>query len=219
MSLGLYHLLRWVDQGVSPPHANRVLLDRDVTNDGSAMALDAHGNPLGGIRNPYVDVPTAKYRPINTAAEPLIANPSAYVASEWPTGRVSHVPLERVSGTASGDERLRKLYGNKRDYVKKVEALAGDLEREGWSPPLYRPLILADATRSTLSASTRQKRTPFPTAPDGAEAGAAVHVELSGRRNIGESATASRRQSPPAIHALHGCERAAFRPHGMRTGP
>ena len=27
MSLGLYHLLRWVDQGIAPPHASRVLLD------------------------------------------------------------------------------------------------------------------------------------------------------------------------------------------------
>ncbi|HET7133911.1 MAG TPA: alpha/beta hydrolase domain-containing protein, partial [Gammaproteobacteria bacterium] len=43
-SVGLYHLLRWVDQGIAPPHAARVLLDRDTTNDESMMALDAHGN-------------------------------------------------------------------------------------------------------------------------------------------------------------------------------
>jgi len=144
MSLGLYHLLRWVDQGVSPPHASRVLLDRDVTNDGSAMALDAHGNPLGGIRNPYVDVPTAKYRPINTAAEPLIAKPSAYVAANGLQGAQTMCRLSAYQEPLAKDE-LRKLYGNKRDYVKKVEARLGDLEREGWSLPLYRPLILADA--------------------------------------------------------------------------
>jgi len=37
------------------------------------MALDANGNPLGGIRNPYVDVAIAKYSPVNTAVEPVIA--------------------------------------------------------------------------------------------------------------------------------------------------
>ena len=80
-AVGLHHLFRWVDQGIAPPHAARVLLDRDVTNDGSTMALDAHGNPIGGIRTPWVDVPVAKYTPVNTAAEPLIANPSAYVTA------------------------------------------------------------------------------------------------------------------------------------------
>ncbi len=62
MSVGLYHLLRWVDQGISPPHAARVLLDRDVTNDGSMMAdSTSTAIRLGGIRSPYVDVPIAKY--------------------------------------------------------------------------------------------------------------------------------------------------------------
>jgi hypothetical protein len=84
MAVGLHHLLRWVDEGISPPRADRMLLDRNVGNDGSMMALDAHGNGLGGIRSPYVDVPTAKYVAINTAAEPLIANPSAYVAANGP---------------------------------------------------------------------------------------------------------------------------------------
>ena len=75
----LHHLLRWVDEGIVPPRAPRILLDRDESNDGSTMVLDAHGNPLGGIRSPYVDVPTAKYAPVNTAVDPVIANPSEYV--------------------------------------------------------------------------------------------------------------------------------------------
>jgi hypothetical protein len=144
MSVGLHHLLRWVDQGIAPPHANRVLLDRDASNDGSAMALDAHGNPLGGIRNTYVDVPTAKYRPINTAAEPLIANLSAYVKANGLQGAQIMCRLSAYQEPLSKEE-LRKLYGSKRDYVKQVETRLGELEREGWSLPLYRPLILADA--------------------------------------------------------------------------
>jgi hypothetical protein len=144
MSVGLDHLFRWVDQGIEPPHANRVLLDRDTTNDGSTMALDEHGNPLGGIRNTYVDVPTAKYTPVNTAAEPLIGKPSAYVAANGLEGAQIMCRLSAYQESMSKED-LRKLYGSKRDYVKKVETRLGELEREGWSLPLYRPLILADA--------------------------------------------------------------------------
>jgi Alpha/beta hydrolase domain len=143
-SIGLYHLLRWVDQGISPPRAPRILLDRDASNDGSMMALDANGNPLGGIRNPYVDVPTAKYTPINTAAEPLIKNPSAYVAANGLPGAQIMCRLSAYQEPFS-KEKLKQLYGTKRDYVRKVEARLDELERQGWSLPLYREVILADA--------------------------------------------------------------------------
>jgi hypothetical protein len=62
MSVALDHLLKWVDKGTVPPRAPRILLDRDQSNDGSMMALDQYGNPQGGIRTVYVDVPTAKVR-------------------------------------------------------------------------------------------------------------------------------------------------------------
>ena len=61
MSVALDHLFKWVDKGTVPPRAERILLDRNEYNDGSMMALDEHGNPRGGIRNTYVDVPMAKY--------------------------------------------------------------------------------------------------------------------------------------------------------------
>jgi hypothetical protein len=143
-SVGLYHLFRWVDQGIAPPRALRILLDRDTSNDGSMMALDANGNPLGGIRNPYVDVPTAKYTPINTAAEPLIKNPSAYVATNGTQGAEIMCRLSAYQEPFS-KEKLKQLYGSKRDYVRKVEARLDELERQGWSLPLYREVILADA--------------------------------------------------------------------------
>jgi alpha/beta hydrolase family protein len=56
MSVALDHLFKWVDKGTVPPRADRILLDRNQFNDGSMMALDEHGNPRGGVRNPYVDV-------------------------------------------------------------------------------------------------------------------------------------------------------------------
>ena len=146
-SVTLHHLLRWVDEGVTPPRAQRILLDRDESNDGSSMALDAHGNPLGGIRSPYVDVPTAKYAPVNTAAEPVIANPSEYVRVNGLPGAQTMCRLSAYQEPFS-TEKLRELYGSKREYLRKFEARLDELEREGWSLPFYRDTILADVAKT-----------------------------------------------------------------------
>src|SRR5688500_16849439 len=50
MSVALDHLWRWVDKGSVPPRAERILIDRNESNDGSVMALDEYGNARGGIR-------------------------------------------------------------------------------------------------------------------------------------------------------------------------
>ncbi len=145
-SVSLHHLLQWVDKGVVPPRAQRVLLDRDATNDGSTMALDANGNPIGGIRSPYVDVPMAKYAPVNTAAEPLIANPSEYVRVNGLQGANIMCRLSAYQEPFSA-AKLREMYGSKREYVRKFEARLDELEKAGWSLPLYHDTIMADVAK------------------------------------------------------------------------
>jgi hypothetical protein len=137
MAVGLDHLLRWVDEGVAPPRADRITTEGE--GDDLHMALDAHGNPLGGIRNPYVDVPTASYTPINTPADPPIANPSAFVA-------------QREGGAAQmfTADQLRELYGSPAAYVAEVEASLDAAEAAGWSLPMYREMVLADARAITF---------------------------------------------------------------------
>ena len=54
-STALYRLDEWVRTGVAPPAGPRFQFD------GSALALDADGNALGGIRLPPIDVPVARY--------------------------------------------------------------------------------------------------------------------------------------------------------------
>ena len=130
MSVALYHLLRWVDQGIVPPRADRILIDRNRNNDGSLMALDEHGNAKGGIRNPYVDMPVAKYTARNTAA---------------PTNGNALLCGLSVYTTAIPKAELKKMYGSKSNYVKKVDARLKELEKAGWSLPVYHDLILADA--------------------------------------------------------------------------
>jgi hypothetical protein len=146
-SVTLHHLLRWVDEGIVPPRAQRILLDRDESNDGSTMVLDAHGNPLGGIRSPYVDVPTAKYAPVNTAADPVTANPSEYVRTNGLQGAQTMCRLSAYQEPFS-QARLRELYGSKREYLRKFEARLDELEKQGWSLPVYRETILADVAKT-----------------------------------------------------------------------
>lgn len=145
-SVGLNHLLRWVDRGIAPPRAARVLLDRDTSNDGSTMALDAHGNPLGGIRTPWVDVPVAKYGPVIAAAEPLIANPSDYVKANGLQGAQTMCRLSSWQEPFTA-ARLRELYGSKREYLRKFEARLDELEAQGWSLPVYHDMLVADAAK------------------------------------------------------------------------
>jgi hypothetical protein len=143
-SVSLHHLLRWVDEGIVPPRAPRVWLDRDVENDGSQMILDEHGNPLGGIRSPYVDVPTATYVASNVAADPLPAEVSAYVQANGPQGAAIMCRLSNYQYSFDG-AKLEDLYGSTRAFRRAFEERLDELEAEGWSLPLYRDMILADA--------------------------------------------------------------------------
>ena len=90
------------------------------------------------IRNPYVDVPTAKYTMIN---EP---NPNSTGPG---MGRLQTPLLCMLSGweTVMTPAQLKKLYGTPKKYVKKVETRLNELEKEGWSLPVYHDIIMSDA--------------------------------------------------------------------------
>ena len=143
MSVGLHHLFRWVDEGIPAPRADRILLDRNADNDGSQMLLNEHGNGTGGIRNTYVDVPTARYVAVNTAAEPPIANPNWWV-TENTNGAAIMCRLSAYQIPFSA-EKLQELYRDPQSYRRAVEARLDELEAAGWSLPVYRDMILADA--------------------------------------------------------------------------
>jgi hypothetical protein len=143
MSIGLHHLFRWVDEGIPAPRADRILVDRNTDNDGSQMLLDEHGNGVGGIRNPYVDVPTSKYVAVNTAAEPPIDNPNWWITQN--AGGAGIMCRLSAYQTPFATAKLRELYGNPQEYRRRFEARLDELEAAGWSLPLYREMILADA--------------------------------------------------------------------------
>ena len=142
MSVALNHLVQWVDKGTVPPKAERVVMDMWTGNDGSLMQLDDVGNPKGGIRNPYVDVPTAKIIAGNVGTGPA---PAPVAAGQIPRmGPSLLCSLSAYVEPLSADQ-LKKRYGSSANYVKQFEAKLVEAEKAGWSLPVYHDLILADA--------------------------------------------------------------------------
>jgi hypothetical protein len=147
MSIGLHHLLAWVDKGTVPPRADYITVDGDM-KDGSLMALDAHGNVKGGIRTTYVDVPVAKYGVPNEAAPQPIPNPSSHVRARQ-GGAAFYCGIAGYEAALPADQ-LKGLYSSKEDYRRKVERRLEQLTVAGWFLPVYKSLVLADAAKVSL---------------------------------------------------------------------
>jgi hypothetical protein len=137
-SVALHHLLQWVDKGISPPHAPRVIMDMYAQNDGSLMQLDQYGNAMGGIRSTWVDVPLFKY---------TMHNPPNPASTGAGSGRMQTPLLCYLSGwqTSIDAAVVKKKYGSPANYVRTVEKRLKELEAEGWSLPVYHDVIMADA--------------------------------------------------------------------------
>lgn len=146
MSVALHHLVQWVDKGTVPPRADRILMDRSTAHDGSRMALDEAGNPRGGIRSPYVDVPVVRYGFPNEGAVPPTPNTVAWVALR---GEAGIDQLCRLTGyqIAMTPAQLKQQYGSQSNYLAKVRQRVDELTRQGWSLPIYRDQILVDAAK------------------------------------------------------------------------
>jgi hypothetical protein len=149
MSVALNHLWHWVDKGTAPPHADRYYVDFNTDGDGSLLALDEAGNVKGGIRNPYVDVPAAKFGVPNSGAEPPIKNPHPFIAARGEAAQ------NQLCGLANyqinfGEAQLKKLYKDKKSYQARVQQRYDELVKEGWALPVYRSVVLADAAKVTF---------------------------------------------------------------------
>ena len=150
LAQGLDRLIQWVDKGKTPPRAEYVTVDNDTANDGSVLALDGNGNPKGGVRNTYVDVPAYRYIAPNEASTPPIPNPSPLVAAQGPGGPELFCGIAAYQLPLSGDQ-MKALYKDKKTYQKQVEQRTNELIKEGWVSPAYKQLILSDAAKVTFA--------------------------------------------------------------------
>ena len=133
-ALGLNYLVDWITTGNTPPHAPPIAVDQNTENDGSPLALDEYGNAKGGIRNVWVDVPTATngvFGKGKTDAQDRLCQLAG-----------TKVPLPEAT--------LKKLYPNKNDYATKVEGRLKDLVAQGWFLPEYVDMVLRDARAAQL---------------------------------------------------------------------
>ncbi|WP_026550694.1 alpha/beta hydrolase domain-containing protein [Arthrobacter sp. Br18] len=97
----LQNLDLWVRDGVAPPRAEPILVEN------GAPVLDEFGNVQGGLRSPYLDVPTSTWYGTATGAS------FCFIAGY-------ERPLD--------DETIAGLYPTHRSYVKAVKDNAKDLE-------------------------------------------------------------------------------------------
>jgi hypothetical protein len=121
----LERLDAWAARDETPPRSKRLTLDRD-----GAVKLDENGNPLGGVRTIYTEVPTARY----------VAENGGGAACERFGGGQEPFPKEL----------LASLYQSHDDYVRKVTRRAKRLERAGWLLPADARAVREEAAGSDI---------------------------------------------------------------------
>ncbi len=133
MAMGLDHLIQWVDKGIVPPRADRIVVEN------GAIVLDENGNAKGGVRNTYVDVPNAKYGVPNNAA-PDKANVT--IGGQQTAAFYCSIAGYEIPMPA---DKFKAMYKSHKAYEKKVEDRLKQLVKDGWFLPVYTKQVLSDA--------------------------------------------------------------------------
>ena len=124
----LLHLIKWAANGTRPPSADKIqitFVDKKPT-----VVRDEHGNALGGIRLPDVEVPTATH----TAAILGFADPLGLRGKTEPFSA----------------EKLAELYPTRDEYVAKVTAAANAAQDAGFILPARVNEYIAEAKQANL---------------------------------------------------------------------
>lgn len=128
-------LQNWLTSGVPPASAPRM----SVAGTPPAYVLDTHGNVLGGIRTPYVDVPIAK----------LSANGQAGGIDGLENSGSSFCFLFGTT-TMFDNTTLQSLYPNHTSYVAAVNAATDSAVAKGYLLEADGSLIKQSAQASTI---------------------------------------------------------------------
>lgn len=104
---------QWAQRGIAPPRATRIGVRNGGTED-AAYINDEHGNASGGVRSPYLDVPTATYQ-VHSSGPAVCNNLGRATPFSWAT--------------------LEALYGNSDNYANQVKRSLDSLVEQGWVRP------------------------------------------------------------------------------------
>jgi hypothetical protein len=111
-------LTKWIDFNQPPPHAPQI---ETTSSTPPTIVFDKLGNALGGVRTPFVDVPTATYTPTDTVAH---------------TTEFSGFCFLYGYNTPFSDSTLDSLYRSHPDYFGKVLLDSDALVAQGfWLAP------------------------------------------------------------------------------------
>ena len=108
VNAAFWNLDNWVRTGAPPPRAERIAV-KDFGIPQAAFDVDQFGNAKGGVRSPYIEVPTATY------------------AAQSP-GQCNNI----VSKTPFDWSRLQTIYGTPKTYTDRVRAVVDRLVKERW---------------------------------------------------------------------------------------
>ncbi len=145
------NLEKWIKDKTPPPSAERIQVEKPTEMDPTLfpprfgyLILDENGNQKGGVRTPYIEVPTATYYTWYTSAVPIPipsgTSAGAKVDRNWLYG--FKVPFDQ--------EKLKKLYGTQENYVRLVWESVDRLVAQRWITPADGWRIKDEAARSDL---------------------------------------------------------------------
>jgi hypothetical protein len=100
----------WVTKGTPPPRADRIGV-RDMGTARASFITDANGNAIGGVRSPYLEVPTATYFP-NSPGQAICRQLGHKTTFTW--------------------SKLEALYGNAKGYTDKVNQSVDRMVKDRW---------------------------------------------------------------------------------------
>jgi hypothetical protein len=113
MEAALWNLDRWIRTGQTPTKAAAIMLKDGQPGAPASFVLDANGLAEGGIRTPWVDVPTARLSGVGNSG-----GMAAFMAGVCE-------PFDAAT--------LDRLYpGGKREYLKKFEASLASAIKAGF---------------------------------------------------------------------------------------
>jgi hypothetical protein len=128
---GFADFSRWVDAGTPPPEPKPFELQ---STNPPTLALDQHGNVIGGVRTPAVDVPTST------------------LTGSAPAGTSTICSLFGTT-TPFTAEQLTSLYGSDANYLSKYTASLDKTIAEKYLLPSERGELLAQARQVQFPSS------------------------------------------------------------------
>jgi hypothetical protein len=114
LEAAMLHLQQWVGAGHLPPHGQPIQI-AGTGQDGDPVhtLLDENGNARGGVRSPWIDVPTARLSGSGNSGAPIAmlvgaAMPfdAAQLAHLYPGGKAQYLPQFEASLTAAIEARF-----------------------------------------------------------------------------------------------------------------